>query len=133
MEGQEGSCLCGTIRYKLNSEVRSVVNCHCNFCRSHSGGAFATYAVLPLSDLELIEGEPKLSTFDAEEGKKHFCSSCGTPIFNINARYPGLCMVYFGTLAKNRDLSPRVNIWCESMLEWVDSIKSLPSFPQNRK
>jgi len=133
MESREGGCLCGEIRYKLNSEIRSVVNCHCNFCRAHSGGAFATYAVLAHSDLELTEGESKLSAFKAKEGRKHFCSTCGTPVFNINARYPGLCMVYLGTLDENRELSPAINIWCESMLEWVGSIKSIPSFPQSRK
>lgn len=133
MEGRKGGCLCGEIRYKLKSEIRSVVNCHCNFCRAHSGGAFATYAVLTHSDLELIEGESKLSAFEAEEGRKHFCRTCGTPIFNLNTRYPGLCMVYLGTLAENRDLLPVVNIWCEDMLAWIESIKSMPSFPQNRK
>ncbi len=130
-----GSCLCGKVKYKLNSEVKNVVNCHCNFCRSHSGAAFSTYAALPHSALEITSGQDSLHSYQIkgatnEGGTKHFCRECGTPIFNLNAKYPGACMVYFGTLERARDLLPKINIWCESKLAWVDSLSSLPSVDQ---
>jgi hypothetical protein len=130
MDIPTGSCLCGEVTYKLNSEIVNVVNCHCNFCRSHSGAAFSTYAALPYSSFEITKGREKISSFAVEKGKKHFCSACGTPLFNLNEKYPGACMIYFGTLTKPQEIIPKVNIWCESKLGWVDSLSSVPSVGQ---
>ncbi|MDX8399933.1 MAG: GFA family protein [Gallionellaceae bacterium] len=130
MSLHNGSCLCGEVNYKLSSEIKKVVNCHCNLCRSHSGAAFSTYAVLPFAALEISKGEDKLSRFQIVDGKKHFCSVCGTPIFNVNTKYPGACMIYLGTLENAKDISPAVNIWCDSKLSWVDSVSSIPSLAQ---
>lgn len=125
-----GSCLCGKVKFKLNSEIRNVVNCHCNFCRSHSGAAFSTYAALPRSALEIISDHDGLHSFQIRGVKKHFCRECGTPIFNLNDKYPGAYMVYLSTLERARDILPQVNVWCESKLGWVDSLPSLPSLGQ---
>ena len=125
-----GTCLCGEVRYRLNSEILNVVNCHCNFCRSHSGAAFSTYAALPHASLEITHGEDSLASFEEGEGKKHFCSKCGTPLFNLNKRYPGACMIYFGTLDDAGEIKPMVNVWTENKLDWVDSVLSIPSVAQ---
>ncbi|HFD87631.1 MAG TPA: GFA family protein [Gammaproteobacteria bacterium] len=130
MGNLKGSCLCGEVNYELTSKIVNVVNCHCKFCRSHSGAAFSTYAALPYASLIITSGEEKLSSFKVEEGEKHFCSVCGTPIFNLNSKYPGACMVYFGTLESLGDIRPKVNVWWESKLGWVDSIASIHSVAQ---
>lgn len=130
MNTHSGSCLCGEVNYRLNSEIKKVVNCHCNFCRSHSGAAFTSYAALPYAALEITKGQEKLSSYQSGEGKKHFCSVCGTPIYNLNNKYPGASMIYLGTLAKARDITPTINVWCESKLGWVDNVSSIPSLAQ---
>ncbi len=130
MNHQTGSCCCNRIKYQLSSELLNVVNCHCNFCRSHSGSAFTTYAALPYSSFAITEGQDRLKNFQTDGGKKHFCGECGTPIFNLNDKYPGACMVYLGTLENAREITPRMNIWCESELGWIDSVASLPSVAQ---
>ncbi len=130
MSDLKGTCLCGEVNYTLTSEILNVVNCHCNFCRSHSGAAFSTYAALPYPSLEITHGKESLHSFKAMEGEKYFCSQCGTPIFNLNNKFPGACMVYFGTLESSGKISPKVNIWYESKLEWVESITSIQSVMQ---
>ena len=130
MNLHSGSCLCGEVNYKLNSAILKVVNCHCNYCRSHSGAAFSSYAALPFASLEFTKGQEKLNAFPIGDGKKHFCRECGTPIFNVNNKYPGACMVYLGTLEKARDIIPMVNVWCESKLGWVDTLSSIHSLAQ---
>ncbi|MBY0577126.1 MAG: GFA family protein [Gallionellaceae bacterium] len=130
MDLHKGSCLCGEVNYKLDSEIKRVVNCHCNFCRSHSGAAFSTFAVVPFASLEIAKGKEKISAFQFGGGEKHFCGTCGTPIFNVNKKYPGLCMIYLGTLEKAGDITPAVNIWCESKLGWVDTLSSIHSLAQ---
>ncbi|WP_083251100.1 GFA family protein [Acidihalobacter yilgarnensis] len=130
MNSYSGSCFCGEVRYKINSEILNAVNCHCAFCRSHSGAAFSTYAVFPQASLEITKGEDKLTCFQADEGRKYFCGVCGTPVFNLNNRYPGVCIMYFGTLENAKTISPAINAWCESKLGWVDALSSLPSTAQ---
>lgn len=69
MNLHNGSCFCGEVNYILNSEIMKVVNCHCNFCRSHSGAAFSSYAALPFASLEFTKGKEKLSAFQFGDGK----------------------------------------------------------------
>lgn len=130
MRKHNGSCHCGEITYHLNSEIMKVVNCHCNFCRSHSGASFSTYAALPYDSLEITKGKNNLKSYHAKDAKKHFCNSCGTPIFNTNKKYRGACMIYLGTLEKAKDIVPVINVWCESKLSWVDNVSSVNSIEQ---
>ena len=127
MTQRNGSCVCGEVTYRLISNIKNIVNCHCNFCRSHSGAAFSSYAALPYSSLEITSGEAKISAYEVQGGKKHFCSQCGTPIFNLNEEYPGACMIYMGTLEDVSDITPKMNIWYENRLAWVDDINSIHS------
>lgn len=126
-----GSCGCGAVTFKLSSPPKKVVNCHCNFCRKHNGAAFSTYAVVAETDMEITAGQGHITAFEwYQNGHKHFCSRCGTPIYGKNARYPGLCMVQIGTIAADCELTPAANIYCESALDWVNDVAQIPSFEQ---
>jgi hypothetical protein len=106
------------------------VNCHCDKCKRHSGSPFSTYAVLPFKDLEICKGAEHIGEYLAGTGKKRFCKNCGTPLFNTSENYPGACMVYLGTLSAPGKLTPKVNIWCDSQLEWVNKLSEILSLPQ---
>jgi hypothetical protein len=126
-----GSCFCNAVQYKLNVAPKAVVNCHCNFCRKHSGAAFSTYAVVPETALEITAGQDSISAFQIKEkAHKHFCKQCGSPIYNKNDRYQGLCMVYLGGIADSANIVPTANIYCESQLAWVPGIAEVRNFPQ---
>jgi hypothetical protein len=126
----QGSCHCRAVRYRVAGEIVSVVNCHCGLCRELSGSAFTSYVVVKEADLTLEQGESSLSRYDATEtATRHFCRNCGTPMFNTNpGKYPSLKMVYLGTASSAAELVPRINVFCESKLPWVESIGSLKSF-----
>ncbi len=130
MGSASGSCYCGNLSFTLQSEPKLIVNCHCNFCRSHTGSAFSSYVAYPLSSLELNAGKESMAEYSMESGTKHFCSNCGTPIYNVLKKNPQGCMVYLGTLDNMSDLIPRRNIWCESKLEWVYNISTIKSLEQ---
>ena len=130
MQSRSGTCRCDGISYRLNSEIKIVINCHCNSCRSHSGAAFSTYIRIPRSSFEIVKGNDLLTEYEVPRGKKHFCRICGTPIFNVLTNYPDAYMIYLGTLDDINDVTPRRNIWCESKLKWIDSLASIKSRPQ---
>jgi hypothetical protein len=41
-----GGCMCGAVRYETIGEPVSVIHCHCESCRRHTGAAVATLAGL---------------------------------------------------------------------------------------
>lgn len=119
------------MQFKVSGAPKSVVNCHCNFCRKHSGAAYSTYVAVPEEALEITSGADSLATFKfAEDAYKHFCKQCGSPIFNKNARYPGLGIIYLGAIAEPARFVPTANIYCDSQLAWVPAIAELRAFPQ---
>jgi len=126
-----GSCFCKTVQYRLKSAISMAVNCHCNNCKKISGGAFASLAVVREKHLEITSGEESLATYQLSENlKKHFCSRCGTPIFNRNSRYPGRCMMTLGSLDNPAIVTPSVNVHCENRLAWVSLDETLQNFDQ---
>ena len=80
-----GSCFCNTVQFKLSGAPKAIVNCHCNFCRKHSGAAFSTHVVVLETALEITAGQDSISAFQfRENAHKHFCKKCGSPLFNKN-------------------------------------------------
>jgi hypothetical protein len=95
-----------------------------------NGSAFSSYAVIPFKALEL-SGERDLSAYAVtENAAKHYCSRCGTPMFNLNSKYAGACMLYLGAIEGSQRYSPSLNVYCESMLSWLDSVTSMEAFEQ---
>lgn len=127
----KGSCKCGLIRFTLNPEKHSVVNCHCHDCRKLNGGAFSTYVAVADGHFRLVEGQDKLTRYVvSEKVTKHFCGVCGTPIFNQSTVYPGLTIVPLGALDDTGDFRPGVNIFCDSKLSWVVLPGDTKDFPR---
>lgn len=120
-----GSCSCGAVRFVADADARQIVNCHCGLCRKMNGAAFSSYVVIPAKTLS-VTGEHNVATYGATpEARKHLCARCGTPLFNVNARYAGACMLYLGAVEPPPAAVPSVNVYCESMLEWIERVGSI--------
>lgn len=52
----KGSCLCGEVKYEINSSLHNVGHCYCSMCRKSHGAAFATYAALDPDKFQWISG-----------------------------------------------------------------------------
>jgi hypothetical protein len=128
-ENITGSCLCRSVKYTIKGQFKAVANCHCNTCKKVIGGAFETLAFIDENNFELIEGQDTLTAYQiSENATKNFCRTCGTPIFNSYKKYPGNCMVQVGSLDDPSIVAPAVNVFCESMLPWVQGIADLKCF-----
>jgi hypothetical protein len=126
-----GSCICGAAGLKVATDIRQIVNCHCNSCRKMNGSAFTTYAIAPHKFLSLT-GEENIAEYQFSEGAfKHYCKKCGSPLYNLNSRYPKYAMIYLGCLENSAVLTPTQNIFCESMLGWVEHIADVEKFEKD--
>ncbi|KAF4341132.1 DUF636 domain protein [Fusarium beomiforme] len=54
-----GSCMCGAIAYKSDSDAAVTALCHCVDCQKWTGGAFTSNAVVAENDFSVTKGSPK--------------------------------------------------------------------------
>jgi len=90
-----------------------------------NGSAFSSYAVIPYKALEVFEGGALGSYAVTERATKHYCTKCGTPIFNLNEKYAGACMLYLGAIENCERYAPSLNVYCESMFSWLTGVTSM--------
>ncbi len=124
-----GSCQCGQVRYQVAAEKLVAANCHCNICKKLTGSAFSSIVLVDERAFTLLAGEELLTHYTvSERASKHFCSRCGSPVFNRHTGFPGKRLIALGTLDDPAAVTPGVNVFCESMLAWTAAVGSLPSF-----
>ncbi len=125
-----GRCHCGAVRYTVAGEVKRIVNCHCNMCRSMNGTAFSSYVIVNRGELVIEQGQELLKQYAVTAtGLKHYCADCRSPLFNTNiAKYGEHAMLYLGTLTDSGKLPEPINIFHENRLAWTDSVGRLISF-----
>ncbi|KAG2223045.1 hypothetical protein INT45_008246 [Circinella minor] len=88
-ESLSGTCLCGSIKVKLNSTANHVGLCYCSDCQKSAGGPYQCNAMFNSSDVELEDPKgyvklyvvPKEQTLSGIEKQKWFCGNCGSPLF----------------------------------------------------
>ena len=76
----QGSCLCGSVRFKVKGSIGAPVACHCVQCRKQSGHYFAS-ANVRKTDLEVSETEHLTWFQSSAKVRRGFCSKCGSWLF----------------------------------------------------
>ena len=78
-----GGCHCGKIRFEVDGELRSVVDCNCSMCRKRGGLLW----FVPRENLRLLTAVSDLNTytFNKHAIHHHFCSNCGISPFSESA------------------------------------------------
>ncbi len=125
-----GSCLCGTISYKVDGPLRSVTACHCSQCRKQTG-SFYTATGMADSDIT-IEGADNLTWFEASpEAQRGFCKTCGSALF---WKWKGShsTSIMAGTLDGDTGLKLVEHIFVADKGDYYDLVDDLPKHPQDR-
>ena len=115
----QGSCLCRSITYEIDSDLKAVVNCHCRYCRKAHGAAFTTLLFMPFSNLRVIAGAERIARFPVPglNADRCFCDRCGTRLYN-HAPASGMVSVVVATLDSDEPVRPRAHINTESKCPW---------------
>ena len=78
-----GSCLCGEVRFEINTDTPILqAICHCSDCQ-HEGGAYAADAVFPADAIKYTHGTPAKYDQAGTSGKNvshYFCGKCGSSL-----------------------------------------------------
>jgi len=84
-----GSCLCGTVKFKLQIDKLTFYQCHCEQCRKQSGTASSCGSVVKSENFEWLSNTDSISTWEKDSGfTSHFCSTCGSSVPNQFRAHP---------------------------------------------
>ena len=126
----EGSCSCGTVRYRLTSEPLFTHCCHCLNCQRQTGSAFVINLLIEADRVELLAGEPKPVDVRRDDGsiqRIHRCPACEVAVYSEYGR-PEILFVRAGTLVEPSRVRPDVHIYTRSMVPWLTLPESVPAF-----
>jgi hypothetical protein len=126
---RRGSCLCESIRYEIESDLKAVVNCHCRFCSKAHGAPFTTLLFMPFARLTIVTGAELIARYHIEKANadRCFCGKCGTRLYN-HAPEAGMISLVVATLEDGEALRPVAHINTESKCAWFQIGDGLPQF-----
>ena len=131
MNSFQGSCLCGSVRYKIEGSPLAFYHCHCQRCRKTTGTGHASNIRIDTKDIQWLSGEELIKRYKvpaAERFRNDFCGQCGSPL----PRYfdeVGFVVLPAGTLDQEPDLVPDARIFYPSRAQWSCSDK-LPTYDE---
>jgi hypothetical protein len=125
-----GGCLCRKVRFRITAAPIAMRLCWCRDCQYFAAGNATVNVVFP-SDALNVEGQLTDFRSVADSGRvmhRHFCPSCGTPVFSAAEERPHLVIVRNGALDDTALTKPGATIWTDSAPEWAWIDESLPRF-----
>jgi len=129
-----GGCRCGACRYTIAAEkMPPVYACHCQFCQTSSGSAFAEQAMIRT---DAITATGPIVEYAAERpsggiSTQHVCSVCHTRLWTTTSVWPMMTVVRAGTLDDAETLSPRMHVWTKRKQPWLVIDPDVPCFEEN--
>jgi len=125
----QGACLCGAVAVEISGQISSIIHCHCSLCRRSSGTAFATNGFVQTSDFNVVKGAENLSSYAFKPGRlRHFCRTCGSPVYSSNEQDPARIRVRLGIIASDITERPVSHNFYSSRANWEDLDAELPRY-----
>ena len=81
----DGSCHCGAIRFRVETDERDVLDCNCTICTMKG----FLHLIVDERALTVLAGELATYTFGTHTAKHHFCPTCGVHPFYRPRSHPG--------------------------------------------
>jgi hypothetical protein len=113
-----GHCLCGSITFSGDTDIKMMANCHCDDCRTATGAAYGTLLFVDENAIT-ITGTPNVFKHKADSGadmEKLFCPDCGSQMFGRNSNRPNVLAIRAGVLDQKDLVKPGVNVFLGSKI-----------------
>ena len=128
-----GGCMCGKVRFRLESEPFDAGWCHCRTCQLTSGAPAVVFASVREGDYIFTAGEEAVGRARSSGlGHRAFCSECGTPLYMKDDDQPKTVDFSSATLDEPGRLRPGFHIFWSSRLPWMAAADDLPKFDRTR-
>ena len=134
MKVQEGGCLCGAVRFKVEGEPIVSGACYCRDCQYVAGGAAAYGSMYPAAAVTVTAGETRRHSVTADSGAevvREFCPLCGVHLISYNGSHPEFKSIKAGTLDDPSGFRSQGSIWTSSAQPWHRIDRELPCAEKN--
>lgn len=122
----QGGCLCGAVRYQVNSPALQTSYCHCEDCRKASGAPAVAWTFFKTGSLEWLIGNPKVLHFAGR--KRSFCGDCGSPLMFFDPEIPDFFEMNTCTFDDPSAHAPTDQCWVHDEIPWASKTADLPRF-----
>ena len=123
---QEGGCLCGAVRYRVEGEPLSSGICHCETCRWAASAPSLPFAVFPADRFAITKGQPA-KFHSSPRVTRSFCGLCGSPLTYDNADEPDTIDVMTCSLDAPDAFPPTHHVWVSEKIAWETIADGLPT------
>lgn len=129
----EGSCLCGSVRYKVTGDPVRFYHCHCQRCRKATGTGHASNLLMtPHTAINWLKGEELLVKYKVPEAERFyncFCSQCGSPMPRVIPELDAV-LIAAGSLDSDAPIPPQARIFWDSRVDWSCQSDDLPTYAE---
>tara|TARA_B100001109_G_scaffold255644_2_gene259730 strand:- start:13730 stop:14182 length:453 start_codon:yes stop_codon:yes gene_type:complete len=126
MTDHSGSCLCGSVSFKVTGEFNGFYLCHCKHCQKDTGSAYAANLFSQSAELVWQSGADTVTCFTlpGTRHNKSFCKLCGSAL--PSTQIPGLLVVPAGCLDTEISMVPTAHIFLSSKAVWDENSEDVP-------
>lgn len=125
----QGSCFCGAVELEVTGSPEAMGYCHCQSCRSWSGGPVNAFSLWKPDAVRVASGAEHIATFTKTPvSERKYCTKCGG---HVMTNHPplGLVDVYAATIP-TLAFAPAVHVnYAETVLRMKDGLPKLKDFP----
>ena len=128
MNNYRGSCLCGSVTFKIEGDFDSFYLCHCKHCQKDTGSAFAANLFSSSAILTWASGVDAVVNFTLENTRhsKSFCKICGSAL--PCTQLGDILAVPAGCLDTKLLIKPTAHIFGVSKAAWAESLETITKF-----
>lgn len=125
----QGSCFCGAVQFTVSGEPEAMGYCHCESCRSWSGGPVNAFSLWKPEAIEVTRGADNIGTYHkTETSYRKWCKTCGGHFFT---HHPGMGLIdVYVAAIPDFVHRPAVHVnYQETTLRIRDGLPKLKDFP----
>jgi hypothetical protein len=124
-----GTCFCGAVAIEVAGAPEEMGYCHCNSCRSYSGGPVKAFTLWKTANVKVTRGAELLGRFaKTEMSHRRFCTACGG---HVMTDHPGMGYTdVYAAVLPTLAFEPTVHLhYAETVLRIRDGLPKLKDFP----
>lgn len=129
MSKHAGECFCGAVKIEVSGEPAGMGYCHCNSCRSWSGGPVNAFTLWAPDNVKVTAGADKIATYTKTPlSERKYCAQCGG---HLMTNHPTLGVVdVFSATIPTVTFEPGLHInYAETVLPMKDGLPKFRDFP----
>jgi hypothetical protein len=127
--GHVGRCFCGTVALEVTGSPEGMGYCHCNSCRSWSGGPVNAFSLWKPGAVKITKGAEHIASFQKTEmSLRKYCAKCGGHLMTDHPTL-GMVDVYAATIP-TLEFVPGIHVnYAETVLPMKDGLPKMKDFP----